>query len=92
MTGERALEALLHQRVRCSGLPLLARQNPILPWAWFPFRTFPSAPAGYAPISRAPYPASGISGADASINTLPDCVCPGRQSHTPKRTLFSWGF
>lgn len=39
--GLRALEALLHQRVRCPPTPLPVTKNPLLPWAWFPSRTSP---------------------------------------------------
>ena len=31
-------EALLHQRVRCSGAPLPEPPSPLLPWAWFPLQ------------------------------------------------------
>lgn len=39
-----ALEAFLHQRVRCSTPPLPTVLRSFLPWAWFPSKTFPFSP------------------------------------------------
>jgi hypothetical protein len=92
LVGERALEALLHQRVRCLDVPLLAASKPDSSLGLVPLQDLPAFTAGYAPISRWPYPATGFDGANASIDTPPDCVCPVRQSHEPKPVPSSWGF
>jgi hypothetical protein len=56
-----------------------------------PLQDLPANTAG-SPDFSAALSRIRFSGADASTNTLPDCVYPGRQSHTPKRMLSSWGF
>jgi hypothetical protein len=75
----RALEALLHQRVRCLTNPLPVRRDPLLPWAWFPSRTLP-VPRWWtlrrAGRSRYLYP-----GADGEPSTpCAGGVCPRRKA------------
>lgn len=75
----RALEALLHQRVRCLIAPLPVQRDPLLPWAWFPSRTSP-VPRWWtlrrAGRSRCLYP-----GADGEPSTpCAGGVCPRRKA------------
>ena len=85
-----ALEALLHQRVRCLTSPL-----PVCETRYFPGLGSPPGcclTSDRPPVTRGPDPASGFTGAVASNDTAPGCVCTGARRFDAEASRSSWGF